>query len=583
MTTPFIPVEPSLPIDEAISLAKDEHQDLLGYRREAGLFLVHRDDLAKMSAMGLEKMPVECICMPDTSPLLRSERTRLSTTDDYSRRLTSYFPVYFVAALYELQSLMQRMDMKGYVVGGIARDLLLFHEKRLQVKDVDVTVEGDALALARFLMENSRNFELVDEFPEFGTAKVRYKDSLMFDFASTRQEIYPHCGALPVLVKRGVPLVDDIVRRDFTINALAFSVHELGHVLDYSNGIRDIEARQIRVLHPVSFFEDPSRILRAFKFCARFDFQLAKETQHLLEQFLRWGGQCYKGGGERIKQELKGLFSVYESPVKSHWLEVFVAEQCYRLIDMDLPLNPASAPAPETMARLQGIAALLPVIQSTLSVYADPDFAFDTYLCFLFRDWPADAFQNAVKRLGLTKNERETVDAFRRLKETLRERFGGLHEFSSPAEIYDLFNGLPFITVVACLLELGFQNEKQMKAVLEAFLIYKRKWEKMQLELDGNDLIGLGVPEGKVIGHLLDRLLHAKLAGQIPERMDEIRYVRSHIESQTPPPIQELNQGPNAPTSQTPERVPTDDSDKPLPPDVQADAERTPHVAPPQP
>jgi tRNA nucleotidyltransferase (CCA-adding enzyme) len=430
-----------------------------------------------------------------------------------------------VAALYELQSLMQRSGLKAFVIGGITRDLLLYQEKRLSVVDVDITVEGDALALSDFLMENSRNFQILEKFPEFGTAKINYKDSLMFDVASTRQEIYPHCGALPVVVNRGVPLVNDVIRRDFTVNALAFSVHELGQVLDYSNGIRDIQMREIRVLHPVSFFEDPSRILRALKFCARFDFELADETSQLLAKFLRFGGACYKGGGERIKQELKGLLKIEESEVKSYWIRYFLQSGCYRLLNMETAIELAS----ESIDAVGRIGGLIPNLASSLHQYVDGDFNFDLYLCFIFRDFPEEEFLKTSARLGLTRNEREFVEQFRKLRPIVKERFGTLHEFSSPAEIYDLFNGLHFITVVACLLELALSDNYCSKNVLEAFVKYKRKWEKMPLELDGNDLIGLGVPEGKLIGLLLDQLLHAKLAGQVPDRMDEVQYIQNQL------------------------------------------------------
>lgn len=517
-------VEPLLPIQDALLLANHQHIDLLSYAQEGKTYQVHQDDLHKMAVMDLGALPVEAIALPEGSPLLHGERTRLGTTLDYSRRLSEFFPVYFVAALYELQSLMQRFEAKAYVVGGITRDLLLFKERKLQVQDVDITLEGNALVLADFLAENSRNFQVIERFPEFGTAKVQYKDSLFFDFASTRKEIYPHCGALPVVVERGVPLIDDVIRRDFTVNTLAFSIHDLGQVLDYTHGIEDIGKHTLRVLHPVSFFEDPSRILRAMKFCARFDFELSDDTRQLLTQFLRYGSAYYKGGGERIKQELKAFFSVEESPIKRSWVRFFLTSGCYRLINMECE---SYTPSDELLDQLCQLSGKLPGIQEVLNQYIDRDFAFDTYMCFLCRDMEPEIFQNSAFRLGLTRNEREFVEQFRKHHIQLAEQFGTLHEFSSPAEIYDIFRGLHFITVVAALAELGYQDEKRMRTCLEAFLKYKRKWEKLSLELDGNDLIGLGVPEGKAIGHLLDELLHVKLMGRLTDRLAEIQYVKT--------------------------------------------------------
>ncbi len=520
---------PDMPIYDAVLLVHDQHDDLMAYETDKR-YTVHRDDLRKMASMGLDTLPVECIAIPEASPLLSGGRAQLNATVDYSRRLSEFFPVYFVAALYELQSLISRFDTQAFVIGGITRNLLMFHQKRLEVQDVDITVEGDAIALTQFLAENSRNFQILEQFPEFGTTKVQYKDSLIFDFASTRQEVYPSCGALPVVVKRGVLLADDIIRRDFTVNALAFSIHALGHVLDYSNGIRDIEKREIRVLHPVSFFEDPSRILRALKFCARFGFTLSAETRQLLEHFLRHGNTVYKGGGDRIKEELNSLLRAEESPVKKQWVTFFVESGCYRLLNMETTFTPGE----ETIERLEKLPHLLPILQSSLTQYTDKDFPFDVYLCFLCREMTDDEFQQTSKRLGLTRHRRENVEQFLKLKCSAQDRFGAIHEFSSPAEIYDIFHNVHFITLCACIAELGMTDERRMKTVLEAFLKYKRKWEKLELELDGNDLMDLGVPEGKLIGRMLDDLLHAKLAGQVPERLDEIQYIQHHLQQQQP-------------------------------------------------
>src|SRR5690606_38659875 len=128
------------------------------------------------------------------------------------------------------------------------------------------------------------------------------------------------------------------------------------------------------------------------------------------------------------------------------------------------------------------------------------------YLCFLLMEMPPEELLKTSHRLGLTGNERELVAQFRKLKGTAETRFGTLHEFSSPVEIYELFHGLHLVTITSCLLLLGRSDPKRMRVVLEAFLTYKRKWEKLQLELDGNDLIDLGVPEGKQIGHWLGQL-----------------------------------------------------------------------------
>ena len=175
------------------------------------------------------------------------------------------------------------------------------------------------------------------------------------------------------------------------------------------------------------------------------------------------------------------------------------------------------------------IGTILPEIGAALAQYTDADFRFDTYLCLYCRDMETETFQHLAHRLGLTRNEREFVEQFRKLHTVIPEQLTLLHDFSSPAEIYDLFRGVHLITLTACLVELGLSDRKRMKIMLEAFLKYKRKWEKLRLELDGNDLKELGVPEGKLIGQLLDQLLHAKLAGQTNDRLGEVQFIQNRL------------------------------------------------------
>jgi hypothetical protein len=558
-------VDSTVPIREALTTlqvhsARELGSDgYVGYELNEILYRSHRRDLSRMVMMGLEELPVCAIAIPEELGISSVEIDLAQISQDYSKRLTAYFPVSFVAALYELQSLMAKMSMPGFVIGGLPRDLLQFDEKRLQVTDVDITVEGDALELVRFLVENSRNFTLIEAFPEFGTAKVQYKDSLLLDFASTRQEVYPHCGALPVVLQTGVSLKEDVTRRDFTINALALSIQPLGQVVDYTQGLEDLRRRQIRVLHPVSFFEDPSRILRLLKFCARFDFKPEASTLELMLRFLEYGHLCYKGGGERIKQELKSFFNVEESAIKSRWMAYFIRQCFYRLINMELEELPiiGQDEAPDSPvsleSRLKNVAIFLPEILSALSVYVESaeNTAFEVYLCLLLRGWPQEDFIKGVQRLGLTRSERESIEYFRRVSPEMAERFDNLHELSPPAEIYEIFHDLPLPTIIACLLQLGLQLPAHMRTVLEAFVRYKRKWEKLRLELDGNDLMTLGVPEGKEVGRLLKELLHAKLAGQLPDRLAEMNMIRRILQLDPVQQAPQTNPALNAPRTES--------------------------------
>ncbi len=158
-----------------------------------------------------------------------------------------------------------------YLVGGAVRDLLLGRGRA----DVDLVVVGDAGALAAAL-----GGEEVRSHERFGTAKVRL-DGRELDVATARTESYPHPGALPA-VEPAATIEDDLGRRDFTINALAVPLNGEPELIDPFGGQADLAAGRLRVLHPGSFADDPTRAIRAARYAARFGFELEPETAALL-------------------------------------------------------------------------------------------------------------------------------------------------------------------------------------------------------------------------------------------------------------------------------------------------------------
>jgi tRNA nucleotidyltransferase (CCA-adding enzyme) len=170
----------------------------------------------------------------------------------------------------ELAAIRAAAEAPVYLVGGAVRDLLLGRPRG----DVDVVVEGDAAALAARLGAEPTAHD------RFGTAKVAL-DGHEVDVATTRRESYPEPGALP-LVSPGASIEEDLARRDFTINSLAVPLRGEAELIDPHGGRADLEAGLLRVLHPASFADDPTRALRAARYAARFGFALEPETERLL-------------------------------------------------------------------------------------------------------------------------------------------------------------------------------------------------------------------------------------------------------------------------------------------------------------
>lgn len=156
-----------------------------------------------------------------------------------------------------------------YLVGGAIRDGLA----DFPVDDIDLVVEGDPVPLARSLDPE------VQVNDRFGTVNLRI-DGEPVDIATARTETYSHPGALPDVTPGS--LEDDLVRRDFTINAMAMAITGDTDLIDPFNGINDLESGVLRVLHEKSFEDDPTRALRAARYAARFGFDLEPRTAELL-------------------------------------------------------------------------------------------------------------------------------------------------------------------------------------------------------------------------------------------------------------------------------------------------------------
>jgi tRNA nucleotidyltransferase (CCA-adding enzyme) len=207
----------------------------------------------------------------------------------------------------------QETDIPLYMVGGAVRDLML-HRRNL---DIDLVVEGDAIQLANDL--KAQYGGEVSSFRPFGTAKWILNEQVAnalnvnvgtlphyIDFASARNEFYEHPTALPTVYDSSIKL--DLQRRDFTINTIAIQVSPadtFGRVLDFYGGLNDLQAGVVRVLHSLSFVDDPTRILRAVRLSQRLKFNIEPRTVELIQTALP---MLRRITGERLRNELTLLF-----------------------------------------------------------------------------------------------------------------------------------------------------------------------------------------------------------------------------------------------------------------------------------
>ena len=205
-----------------------------------------------------------------------------------------------------------------YYIGGVVRDGIL----GVPSFDTDYCYEGNAIEFAK-----NQGLNIIKENPAFGTVRVLYEGKEI-DIASTRCETYPRKGHLPQVEKIGCPLAEDVKRRDFTINAIAKRTTD-GEIIDFTGGVKDIEAKKLRVLHDKSFIDDPTRIVRGLKFAVRFGFELDEKTKELQEEYL-----CninYDMSYHRLKKELVETFSLNRQEA----LDRFITQGIYKLLSPD--------------------------------------------------------------------------------------------------------------------------------------------------------------------------------------------------------------------------------------------------------
>lgn len=179
------------------------------------------------------------------------------------------------------------------------------------IVDLDVSVEGDAIALAERIA--TRHGAVVDKTHDaFGTATVTLADGSAVDLSTARAETYVEPAALPTVTPASIR--EDLLRRDFTINAMAAPIEGggFGPVVDPCGGISDLEARRVRILHSGSFRDDPTRVFRAFRFARRFDFALDKSTSAAAREAAS-GGVVARLTGARARNEIMAVLREAEA------------------------------------------------------------------------------------------------------------------------------------------------------------------------------------------------------------------------------------------------------------------------------
>ena len=381
---------------------------------------------------------------------------------------------------------------KLYLVGGVVRDLLLSRPNL----DLDLVVRGDAIGLAEVLAK-LKNGKVIAH-TRFNTAKIRW-DRWSVDFASTRAEVYEKPGALPV-VQCGGDIEGDLIRRDFTINAMAADLdpEHFGDIIDLFKGREDLEKGNIRILHDNSFKDDATRIWRAVRYEQRLDFNIEPHTRDRLKQDLAYLDTI---SGDRIRHELE-LCLEESSPDK-----VLLRANKLGLLSRICPSLEVAEWTARKIARARGI----------LQPYSPPE---EIYLAFLIYHLTPQELDDLIIYLKFSRQLSRILHDTLDLKSHLAELES---PNATPSLIYRVLHQFHHTAVLTNLLA---ADSPLIRGKIENYL---KTMRSVQPALTGDDLKGLGIHSGPRIKETLELLLEARLDGKVETRQGEIQMVEKLV------------------------------------------------------
>ncbi len=434
-----------------------------------------------------------------------------SRREEIQGLLRRSLPVPLLDLLLRARDTANEMGYSLYIVGGLVRDLLL----GLPTLDLDLVVEGDAVALAKDLARQLK--ARVRSHARFGTAKVILGGTggtslpPSLDFVTARTEFYQHPTALPEVERSSIK--QDLYRRDFTINTMAISLDRdrYGELLDFYGGERDLEDKLIRVLHNFSFVEDPTRILRAVRLEQRLGFSIEARSAELIDDAL---GLLDRVTGERLRHELELILDEAEpSAILERLAELGVLRRLESGLRYDrwlteklhqawLVFHGDQTSADEGAETWPEDRALtpFPVEQKYL------------VLALLTYRLTRPQLARFVSRL---KFSQEVVRYLQEVK-ALRARAWRLDKPNlKPSRVYRLLHVYSARALAA------FAVALDSPVARDNVLLYLNRLRWVRLRIGGHYLKKEGIPPGPVYREILNKLLYARLDGKLRTAVEE--------------------------------------------------------------
>jgi tRNA nucleotidyltransferase (CCA-adding enzyme) len=434
-------------------------------------------------------------------PALEASQTRSEMLELVQRSL----PGEIRNILTRISHLAEEKGFNVFLVGGMVRDLLMGQCNY----DMDVVVEGRGIVFARLLAKELEG--RLRTHNKFGTAAIILQSGLRIDVASARTEYYPYPAALPQVETASIR--QDLFRRDFSVNAMAVSLtgESYGELLDFFGGRRDLEKRQIRILHNLSFVEDPTRIFRAVRFEQRFSFTMEPQTEALARRAIEmeFVGELT---GSRIREELVDILS---EPCAVRAIkrldEIGALGRLHPGLACDLRMERRFKRLDRHLPAFLSLQASVPLTDG--ASIAPPFLKWITYLAALLQGWDEDieawGVQMRLKRNDLGKLK-DCLGMAKDLAVTIKKEGA-----AKPSRLHRLLAPLPAEARAYLYAQGG-------EAIRSVMAVYYGRIEEGGFALSGKDLEVMGLEPSHRYTRILNEVMEAVLDGEVKGRKAQL-------------------------------------------------------------
>ena len=499
MTTDPVTVTPDDGLADIKSMALENKQRILPVMDDGALVgVISRTDILNLLLSRASAIPE---AKSDQPPSSFQEQTRKA-----SKMMNDRVPAGLLDLIKAVGRTADEVGVNAFVVGGFVRDLLLSRKN----EDIDVVVEGDGIAFAKVFAKLQK--ARVHSHAVFGTAVVTMPDGFKIDVASARFEYYDSPASLPVVETSSLKM--DLYRRDFTVNTMAIQINEksFGSLIDFFGAQKDLKAKSIRVLHNLSFVEDPTRVFRAIRFEQRFGFKIGKLTSGLIRNAVKMDFFQHLSG-RRLFTELR-LILEEENPGAA------VARMAkYKLLPI---IHPA----------LHYNKNMYELFESTREVLNWHDLLFlgDSYkkwavnLLALFAGCDTQQVYQACDQLEMPPRHRGLFLEHRKMGGFCLARLERNGDISN-SDLYRLLIQLPLEVLLHMM---AGAKSRSTKKLISLYFTQLRTTECL---LTGRMIKEMGVKPGPIYKQMLDAALNARLDGEAETLEDEMKIARKMVKN----------------------------------------------------